>query len=66
MHLKQQTDQGRNQTSRVFFSVTTSLDGVVEAPEEWHTPYIEEELVESSGRRYFAPDALQLGRVTSG
>jgi dihydrofolate reductase len=41
-----------------------SLDGVVEAPEKWHASYIEEELLEAVGKRYFASDALLLGRET--
>lgn len=41
-----------------------TLDGVVEAPEEWQPPYIEDEMIEAMGRRYFASDALLLGRKT--
>jgi hypothetical protein len=49
---------------RIVVTEFVSLDGVVETPEKWHTPYIDEEMVESAGRRYFASDALLLGRVT--
>jgi hypothetical protein len=41
-----------------------TLDGVVEAPEKWHVPYIEDEMLELVGKRYLASDALLLGRVT--
>ena len=41
-----------------------TLDGIMEAPEEWQPPYIEDEMMEAMGRRYFASDALMLGRET--
>jgi dihydrofolate reductase len=49
---------------RIVVTEFVALDGVVEAPERWHVPYIEDELLESVGKRYFASDALLLGRVT--
>lgn len=41
-----------------------SLDGVVEAPHEWHFPYFNDEMGEAVGGQMAAADALLLGRVT--
>ncbi|ETK35294.1 dihydrofolate reductase family protein [Microbispora sp. ATCC PTA-5024] len=41
-----------------------SLDGVVEAPETWHFPYMNEEMGTAVGQMYAEADTLLLGRVT--
>ncbi|MFI6501899.1 dihydrofolate reductase family protein [Nonomuraea typhae] len=41
-----------------------SLDGVVEAPTEWHFPYFDEEMGAAVGKMSAAADTLLLGRVT--
>lgn len=41
-----------------------SLDGVVEAPDQWHFPYFNEEMGEAVGSQIAAADAMLLGRVT--
>ncbi|HVX44339.1 MAG TPA: dihydrofolate reductase family protein [Mycobacteriales bacterium] len=41
-----------------------SLDGVVEAPNEWHFPYFNDEMGEAVGGQMAGADALLLGRVT--
>ncbi|MDP9869142.1 MULTISPECIES: dihydrofolate reductase family protein [Streptosporangium] len=41
-----------------------SLDGVVEAPERWHFPYLSEEMGAVVGQMYAEADTLLLGRVT--
>ncbi|MET9068157.1 dihydrofolate reductase family protein [Streptosporangium sandarakinum] len=41
-----------------------SLDGVVEAPETWHFPYLSEEMGAAVGQMYAEADTLLLGRVT--
>ncbi|WP_052849602.1 dihydrofolate reductase family protein [Streptomyces avicenniae] len=41
-----------------------SLDGVVEAPETWHFPYMDEELGAAVGAQQASADTLLLGRRT--
>ncbi|HEX5097687.1 MAG TPA: dihydrofolate reductase family protein [Acidimicrobiia bacterium] len=41
-----------------------SLDGVVEAPDQWHFPYFNEEMGEGVTEDMEGADALLLGRVT--
>jgi dihydrofolate reductase len=41
-----------------------SLDGVVEAPDEWHFPYMNEEMFGVVGSVSAAVDTMLLGRVT--
>lgn len=41
-----------------------SLDGVVEAPEQWHFPYVNEEMFAVMGRLSAHADTMLLGRVT--
>jgi dihydrofolate reductase len=41
-----------------------SLDGVVEAPDEWHFPYFNEEMGEAAGGQLTAADTILLGRKT--
>lgn len=41
-----------------------SLDGVVEAPEEWHFPYVNEEMLNAMWAWAAESDTMLLGRVT--
>jgi dihydrofolate reductase len=41
-----------------------SLDGVVEAPDQWHFPYFNEEMGEAVGATLAAADTILLGRKT--
>jgi dihydrofolate reductase len=41
-----------------------SLDGVTEAPDEWHFPYFNDEMGEAVAAQFDAADTLLLGRVT--
>ncbi|MCI3928592.1 dihydrofolate reductase family protein [Streptomyces sp. AN091965] len=41
-----------------------SLDGVVEAPETWHFPYMNDEMGAAVGEMYAGADTLLLGRKT--
>lgn len=48
----------------VTASFFISLDGVVEAPETWHTPWFDEEMGATIGQAIAAADAFLLGRRT--
>jgi dihydrofolate reductase len=41
-----------------------SLDGVVDAPQDWHFPYMDEEMMGAVGASMAASDAILLGRTT--
>jgi dihydrofolate reductase len=41
-----------------------SLDGVVEAPQDWHFPYFDDEMGATIGAAMGAADAMLCGRVT--
>lgn len=41
-----------------------SLDGVVESPEQWQSPYLNDEMGEAVGSRMAAADTMLLGRRT--
>ena len=41
-----------------------SLDGVVDAPQDWHFPYMDEEMMEVVGSTMAASDTILLGRTT--
>src|SRR5688572_8652022 len=41
-----------------------SLDGVVEAPQEWHFPYFNAEMGQAVDAQLGAADTLLIGRVT--
>jgi dihydrofolate reductase len=41
-----------------------SLDGVMEAPDQWHFPYFDAAMGEAVGAQMAAADAMLLGRVT--
>ena len=41
-----------------------SLDGVVEAPDTWHFPYLNDEMMAAIGEGAAASDTMLIGRVT--
>lgn len=45
-------------------STFVTLDGVIEAPQEWSPPYWDDEHAAYAGKLLFAADALLLGRAT--
>ncbi|MGI5491139.1 dihydrofolate reductase family protein [Microtetraspora malaysiensis] len=49
---------------KVVAGLFMSLDGVVEAPDRWHFPYLNDEMAETVGTMHAAADTLLLGRVT--
>jgi dihydrofolate reductase len=49
---------------KVIVSEFMTLDGVVEAPNEWSFPYWNDDIAEFKQSELFAVDALLLGRVT--
>jgi dihydrofolate reductase len=48
---------------KVIASEFVSLDGVFEAPDQWHFPYFDVEMGEEIGRAMAASDAMLMGRV---
>ena len=49
---------------RIVAGLFMSLDGVVEAPEQWNAPYFNEEVGAMVGSQMAAADTMLLGRVT--
>jgi dihydrofolate reductase len=49
---------------KIVSGLFISLDGVVEAPDQWHFPYFNEEMGEIVMGQMAASDAMLLGRVT--
>jgi dihydrofolate reductase len=48
---------------RVVASEFVSLDGVVEAPDQWHFPYFDEDMGQEIGAAMGQTDAMLMGRV---
>jgi dihydrofolate reductase len=49
---------------KLIASIYVSLDGVVEAPENWYIPYADDEAEGYARQQLFASDSLLLGRRT--
>lgn len=49
---------------KIIVSEFLSLDGVMEAPEQWHFPFVNSELQAEINAGIHASDALLLGRIT--
>lgn len=49
---------------KIVAGLFVSLDGVVEAPERWHFPYLSDEMGAAVGGMYAEADTLLLGRLT--
>src|SRR5918999_201922 len=48
---------------KVIASEFLSLDGVMEAPDQWHFPYFNDEMGEAIGAAMSQADAMLMGRV---
>jgi dihydrofolate reductase len=49
---------------KIVAGLIISLDGVVEAPNEWHFPYFDDEVGQEVGAQMAAADTMLLGRRT--
>jgi len=49
---------------KIVAGLFISLDGVIEAPDQWHFPYFNDEMGEAVGSQMAASDTMLLGRVT--
>ncbi len=49
---------------KIVAGLFISLDGVVEAPDQWHFPYFNDEMGEAVGNQIAAADTMLLGRRT--
>ncbi|WP_199830843.1 dihydrofolate reductase family protein [Streptomyces sp. NBRC 110028] len=49
---------------KIIASLFISLDGVVEAPDQWHFPYFDDEMGAAVDATFSAADTLLLGRKT--
>ncbi len=49
---------------KVIVSEFLTLDGVMEASEQWRSPYVSDDVAEEIGAGIHAAEALLLGRVT--
>lgn len=49
---------------KVIVSEFLTLDGVMEAPQNWQFPYLSDDMAEDNKNQILASDALLLGRVT--
>ena len=49
---------------KVIATFFVSLDGVVEAPQDWHFPYFNDEMTAEIGAAMGSSDAMLVGRVT--
>jgi dihydrofolate reductase len=49
---------------KIIVSEFISLDGVIEAPETWHFPYLSDDMQQYINEQIFATDASLYGRVT--
>ncbi|MEV0544913.1 dihydrofolate reductase family protein [Nocardia salmonicida] len=49
---------------KIVAGLFVSLDGVVEAPETWHFPYMDEQMGAAVGQMHAEADTLLMGRVT--
>ncbi|ACQ78709.1 bifunctional deaminase-reductase domain protein [Beutenbergia cavernae DSM 12333] len=51
-------------TRKIVVGQFVSLDGVVESPQTWHFPYLNDEMGAALGQLYAEADTLLLGRAT--
>ena len=49
---------------KIVAGLFISLDGVYEAPDQWHFPYFDDAMGQAVGEQMQAADAMLLGRVT--
>src|SRR6476620_5221744 len=55
---------GGNLMRKIVAGMFISLDGVVEAPDQWHFPYFNEEMGVAVGGMLDQADTMLIGRVT--
>jgi len=48
---------------KVVAAEFVSLDGVMESPDQWHFPYVNDEMGEAIGAGFAASDAMLMGRI---
>jgi dihydrofolate reductase len=56
--------QKENTVRKVIVSEFVTLDGIMEAPEKWQSPYLSDDVVETIQAQILAYGAMLLGRVT--
>src|SRR5213078_908026 len=56
--------RGRSIMRKIAAGLFISLDGVVEAPDQWHFPYFNDEMGAAVGATLGAADTVLLGRKT--
>jgi hypothetical protein len=49
---------------KIIAGMFISIDGVVEAPDQWHFPYFNDEMGEAVGGMLGDADTILIGRVT--
>jgi dihydrofolate reductase len=49
---------------KIVANLFISLDGVVESPQDWHFPYMNDEMGQAIGGGFATSDALLMGRTT--
>lgn len=49
---------------KIIVTEDLSLDGVMEAPQKWHFPYISDDMMADTRAQILALEAQLLGRVT--
>jgi dihydrofolate reductase len=55
---------GQNRMRKITAGLFIALDGVVEAPDQWHFPYFNDEMGAAVGGQLGAADTILLGRKT--
>src|SRR5207302_7094740 len=58
------TTSGRSIVRKITADLFMSLDGVVEAPDQWHFPYFNDEMGAAVDASLGAADTILLGRTT--
>ncbi len=65
LNLTEQMFKSRgNNLRKIIVSEFVSLDGVMEAPEKWQSPYLSDDFLEEIKEQILGLDATLLGRVT--
>src|SRR5262245_32781433 len=55
---------GSGNMKKIIAGLFISLDGVVEAPDQWHFPYFNDEMGVAVDRTFSAADTMLFGRKT--
>src|SRR5215210_6439684 len=62
--MTQRTPFGRETMRKIISAMFISLDGVVEAPDQWHFPYFNDEMGAAVGASMGSADTMLFGRKT--